>query len=65
MKQVRQINCSNIECETYEELPIDYARHQANLFDLVTILPSSEATYRCKTCGDLCCSEIGESEVEE
>ena len=59
MEQVRQINCSNIECDQWEEFPADMPRDKSQTFEWVENTKDNQALYKCPDCG-----EITESTIE-
>ena len=56
--KIRQINCSNIECDNWEEFPADMPRNKSQTFEFISPLDNNGGIYKCPDCGSLCESEI-------
>lgn len=53
MEQVRLINCSNIECDNWEEFPVYVPRTDSQNFTFIEHTKDNQALYKCPDCGEI------------
>ena len=58
MRQVRQINCRNIDYDNWEEFPADMPRDKSQTFEWIENTKNNQALYKCPDCGEITESEI-------